>query len=77
MEIENFAVADINTANHAAQLIEPTTKLLRQVEQQKWILDNHDYQCKNHSKACCVLKINEHRMLCMSLMNRIATFKQW
>ena len=76
-EIENFAAADINTANHAAQLIEPITKSLRQVEQQKQILDNHDYQCENHSKACHVLKINEHRVLCMSLMNRTATFKQW
>ena len=76
-EIENFAAADINTANHAAQLIEPMTESLKQVEQQKQILDNHDYQHENHSKACHVLKINEHRALHMSSMNRTATFKQW
>ena len=76
-EIENFAAADINTANHAAQLIEPTAESLRQVEQQKQILDNRDYQRENHFEACRVLKINEHRALRMSSMNRTATFKQW
>ena len=32
-EIKNFAVADIDTADHAAQLIEPTSESLRLVEQ--------------------------------------------
>lgn len=76
-EIENFAAADIDTADHAAQLIEPTSESLRLVEQQKRILDNRDYQRENHSEACQVLGINENRALRMSSMNRTATFKHW
>lgn len=37
-EIESLGVADIDTADHAAQLIEPTAESLRRIEQQKQIL---------------------------------------
>lgn len=76
-EVEIFNTVEIDTAEHTSQPSEPTPESLEQVEQQRRILDNREYQRENHAEACRLLKISESGALRMRSMNRTATFKQW